>query len=107
MRTYDINEVAEFLRIDRTTALQLAADGVLPGAKVGRAWVFLEDEVVGYLRDVTRTQTQARRSQLDAKDALGIAAIHPRRGSKSRRRDLPELPELLGEVTATQVRVAS
>jgi excisionase family DNA binding protein len=59
----DINEVADFLKVDRSTALQLAAEGVRPGAKVGRAWVFLEDEVVNYLRDVMRSQTQGRRAQ--------------------------------------------
>ena len=57
MKTYDINEAADFLKIDRSTALDLAHLGTLPGAKVGRAWVFMEDELVAYLRDVTRNRT--------------------------------------------------
>ena len=62
VKTFDINEAADFLKIDRSTALELAKFGALPGAKVGRAWVFMEDELVAYLRDVTRKQTQARRA---------------------------------------------
>ena len=56
MKTYDINEAADFLKIDRSTALEFAHLGALPGAKVGRAWVFMEDELVAYLRDMTRTK---------------------------------------------------
>jgi excisionase family DNA binding protein len=105
MKTYDINEVADFLKVDRTTALQLAAEGVLPGAKVGRAWVFLEDEVVNYLRDVTRSQTQVRRAQIEASRALKLDAGHYDRKGGSRRRKPPVLPEIVGEVAAAQVRV--
>ena len=70
MRTYDINEAADFLKVDRSTALDLANVGSLPGAKVGRAWVFMEDELVAYLRDITRKQTQARRANAEAAQCL-------------------------------------
>jgi excisionase family DNA binding protein len=102
MKTYDINEAADFLKIDRSTALELAHVGTLPGAKVGRAWVFMEDELVAYLRDVTRKQTQARRAHAEAVNVIGRAQQEPkvkRRG----RRPLPELPELGGQVAAAQV----
>ena len=100
MKTYDINEAADFLKIDRSTALDLAHVGVLPGAKVGRAWVFMEDELVAYLRDVTRKQTQARRSQAEADQVINRAQQEPKPRRRSRRRPLPELPELGGQVAA-------
>jgi len=71
MKTYDINEAADFLKIDRSTALELAHIGTLPGDKVGRSWVFMEDELVAYLRDVTRKQTQARRANAAAAQVIG------------------------------------
>jgi len=40
MKTYDIVEAAEFLKVDRSTVLELAGAGELPVAKIGRAWVF-------------------------------------------------------------------
>ena len=61
MKTYDINEAADFLKVDRTTALSLAGAGELPGAKIGRAWVFMESDLVEYLRDKVRRQTDTRR----------------------------------------------
>lgn len=106
MKTYDIYEAADFLKVDRSTALDLASCGTLPGAKVGRAWVFMEDELLNYLRDVTRKQTQERRAQAEACMALGISQQGPIRYSTSRRRTPPNLPELSGEVAAAQIRVA-
>jgi hypothetical protein len=32
VKTYDVNEAADFLKIDRSTALELANAGTLPGA---------------------------------------------------------------------------
>lgn len=92
MKTYDINEAADFLKVDRTTALDLAGRGELPGAKVGRAWVFMEVDLVEYLRDMVRLQTNRRREQSIAtqSDSPTTAASTgvPRRG---RRRPVPSL----------------
>src|ERR1700674_1759521 len=98
MKTYDINEAADFLKIDRSTALELAHIGTLPGAKVGQAWVFMEDELVAYLRDVTRKQTQARRAHAEAVNVIDRAQQEPEIRRRGRRRPLPELPELSGQV---------
>ena len=97
LKTYDINEAADFLKVDRSTALDLAGDGTLPGAKVGRAWVFMEDELIAYLRDVTRKQTQARRADAEVSQTLAHAQQESR-PRKWRRRPLPELPELSREI---------
>jgi excisionase family DNA binding protein len=99
MKTYDINEAADFLKIDRSTALELAHLGTLPGAKVGRAWVFMEDELVAYLRDMTRKQTQARRAEAESALIINRAQQEPRPKPRGRRRPLPDLPELGGQVS--------
>jgi excisionase family DNA binding protein len=103
MKTYDIHEAADFLKVDRSTALDLANGGALPGAKVGRAWVFMEDELINYLRDVTRKQTQERRAQAEACKALRISPQEPVPYARSRRRTPPTLPELCGEVATAQI----
>jgi hypothetical protein len=38
----------------------MAADGRIPGAKIGKAWVFMEEGVANYLREQIRIQTQQR-----------------------------------------------
>lgn len=108
MKTYDINETAEFLKVDRATALGLAGSGELPGAKVGRAWVFLESDLVDYLRDRVRRETTERKEetalrQRKSKEPLIYAA----KPFNRRKRELPKLPELGGEVGAAQVGVTA
>jgi excisionase family DNA binding protein len=63
--TLDITECAEFLKIEKQYALRLAAEGKLPGAKVGRAWVFLVDDLVEYLRQQVRLQQRERSAEAD------------------------------------------
>ena len=50
MKTFGLNEAALFLRCHPEELRRRARAGVIPGAKVGRAWVFLEDDLVAYLR---------------------------------------------------------
>lgn len=40
-----IREVAEYLKINEKTAYRLAAEGKLPGFKIGGAWRFRKDEI--------------------------------------------------------------
>ena len=44
-----LNEVAEYLRIPRSTAYKLAQEGKIPGQKVGRHWRFRRETVQSWL----------------------------------------------------------
>jgi excisionase family DNA binding protein len=46
----DVREVAELLRMPRSTIFDYARRGVIPGHKLGRRWVFLHDELEAALR---------------------------------------------------------
>ena len=48
-----IREVADYLKINEKTAYRLAAEGKLPGFKVGGAWRFRKDEI----ERLTKSQT--------------------------------------------------
>ena len=49
------NEVADRLKVTPGRVRQLAQDGILPGVKIGRDWVFMRSEVEDYaLRRVRR-----------------------------------------------------
>lgn len=102
MRTFALLECADFLKVDRNKVLKLAGRGELPGAKIGRAWVFLEDDVVTYLRKNIQEQTAARleiTSTAEANEQLARAIARqlpiqaPRRRGR-RPRPLPSLPPL-------------
>jgi excisionase family DNA binding protein len=99
MKTLDVDETADFLKVDRTTVLNLAGTGGLPGAKIGRAWVFLLDDLVDYLRGEVRQQQRERqdRAARDAKSSMInldplVAGSRLVRG-KGKLRALPVLPE--------------
>jgi excisionase family DNA binding protein len=44
-----VREVAAYLKITEKTAYRLAADGKIPGFKVGGAWRFKEAEIEAWI----------------------------------------------------------
>lgn len=56
-----LNEVAEYLRIPRSTAYKLAQEGKVPGVKVGRHWRFHHDVVDEWLRTGEPTREGKRK----------------------------------------------
>lgn len=50
MRTYTLKEAAVFLKIHPDTIRERAIKGTIPGAKIGKAWVFIEEDLAVYLR---------------------------------------------------------
>ena len=51
MKTLDINQAAQFLGAHKETIRRMAAGGKLPGVKIGRSWVFLEQDLVMHIRN--------------------------------------------------------
>jgi len=105
MKTFDVEECSDFLKVDRTTVLSLAGQGVLPGAKIGRSWVFLEDEIVEYLRAQVRQQTRLRQAETHVDNTLKIASERNpatlQHKPYLRRKPLPVLPELVSETAGS------
>ena len=62
MKTLDIDECAEFLKVKSTDVSEMVGTGELPGARIGRAWVFLEEDLVDYVRTQIRNQRRERQS---------------------------------------------
>jgi excisionase family DNA binding protein len=54
-----LNEVAEYLRIPRSTAYKLAQEGKIPGQKVGRHWRFRRTVVEQWLGETARQENGA------------------------------------------------
>ncbi|TET32848.1 MAG: DNA-binding protein [Planctomycetota bacterium] len=46
-----IEELADYLKISKSTLYKLAQNGVLPGIKVGRHWRFHKDAVDEWLKN--------------------------------------------------------
>lgn len=46
-----LKEVAEYLKLAEKTAYRLAADGKLPGFKVGGSWRFKREDVQNWIEE--------------------------------------------------------
>lgn len=106
-RTLDLNECAEFLNVHETTAQELASAGILPGAKIGRAWVFLEEDLVEYVRSEVRRQRAARQAEAEVSRNMTAAAARTKPTPLAapaprtrRKREYPPLPEVRGQLAA-------
>lgn len=87
--TLDVAEAAALLRAEPETIMQLARKGALPGARIGKSWVFLREDVIAFLKEQVSRDTEERRRRQAEPSAIILAA--PR---KSRRTVLPSLPDL-------------
>ena len=79
MKTYNVEGAAEFLNISADTLKDLAGNGSVPGAKIGKCWVFSEEDLAEYLRAEIRRQTNERRGQPQAKVATAFQKAIPKR----------------------------
>lgn len=50
MKTLDLKEAAFFLRMSPEGLRRKIAKGELPASKIGRRWLFIEDDLVQYMR---------------------------------------------------------
>lgn len=117
MKTLDIDECAEFLKVNNTTVFEMAGTGELPGARIGRGWVFLEDDLVEYVRTLVRYQRRERQSdRIDKQQADGrnpdqdnLASLPSVMQSRRGRRDVAaeRPPSFADEDTPLSSRLAS
>lgn len=60
-KTLDLNEAADFLRMSPSALREKAKAGRILGAKPGKKWVFLEADLVAYVRSLYPEPRQALR----------------------------------------------
>ena len=51
-----IDELAEYLKISKSTLYKLAVDGKLPGQKIGKRWRFHKNAIDEWLRTMPVTK---------------------------------------------------
>ncbi len=53
-----LKEVAEYLKLAEKTAYRLAAEGKLPGFKVGGSWRFKADDIERWIEEKKKRDTE-------------------------------------------------
>src|SRR6187401_666841 len=61
MKTLSLSEAAVFLKLHPEELRRRAKRGLAPGAKVGKCWVFIDDDLAEYLRSFYASPRQALR----------------------------------------------
>jgi hypothetical protein len=61
MRSLSLAEAAAFLKMHPEEVRRRAKAGIIPGAKPGRAWVFILDDLADWLRSLYAAPRQALR----------------------------------------------
>jgi excisionase family DNA binding protein len=51
MKTLNIQQAAEFLGAHKETIRRLASRREIPATKIGRSWIFIEQDLVMYIRN--------------------------------------------------------
>jgi hypothetical protein len=85
--TLDLPAAAAFLNLHPSTLQARAKAGTIPGAKPGRAWVFLRSDLIAYLKGLqcrsTASDAPGTLTSRQAEAALD-ALLGPRTASKRR-----------------------
>jgi hypothetical protein len=61
METLDLEQAAHFLKLHPEELRRRAKAGLVPAAKVGKCWVFLEPDLADYVRSLYAVPRQALR----------------------------------------------
>lgn len=92
-RTLDLQQAADFLQISKEELRRRAKRGVVQGAKPGKCWAFLEEDLVAYFRSLYSENRQAAPSL--QKEAICSTNVVELGGSISQHPTDSELDDLL------------
>ena len=97
MKTLDLQEAAAFLRMNPETLRQKTKAGIIPGAKPGKSWVYVEEDLIAFLRSQYAGPAEPVRVT-DANEEVTCHSIDATRlgGSALRRQAVSEYREALG-----------
>lgn len=94
MKILNLEQTADLLHMHANTLQERAAAGQIPGAKIGRAWIFHEEVLDDYLRSEIERQVKERRGTANIDHGTKeLPLTGPRIRAKRGRRQLPELPD--------------
>ena len=95
MKTLNLDEAAQFLKLHPEEVRRRAKAGIIPGVKLGKRWVFIEDDLAAYLRSLYATPRQALQVGHEEKQLCHSVNVVRRGGLVSPHQAASELDALL------------
>mgnify|MGYP000591334077 CR=1 FL=1 len=97
MLTFTLEEAARFLKMHPEEVRRRAKAGIIPGAKAGRAWVFLDVDLADWLRSMYAAPRQFPKFSLrDEAEKCRSTSVVPSGGSMLSHPMESEYASLLG-----------
>jgi len=96
MKTLGLSDAAALLRLHPEELRQRAKTGRIPGAKVGRAWVFIEEDLADHLRSLYSRPRQALQVTIGKEAECHYASVGAPGGSTLLPQTGTEYAALLG-----------
>ena len=105
-RTLNLEEAAAFLHMHPEEVRTRTKRGIIPGAKTGRRWVFLEVDLAGFVRSLYPVRRQALQVTTSEEDVCHLSSARSRRsgGSILSRQMASEYADLLRPPTVKRRR---
>ncbi len=105
MNTLTLDEAAGFLKMHPEEVRCRAKRGLIPACKLGRRWVFIDDDLAVFLRGQYPAQQQALRVTFEKRSEPWVSAKEAQSdGSISRHRQASEYDDLLRLTTKPKPR---
>ena len=103
MKTLSLKEAAELLKCNPEVLRQKAKAGIVPAAKPSKSWVFIEDDLVAYIRSLYSSPRSQRVVQGQTVEVTSWPCTKevPSGGSISSHRMEQEYERALGLQTAS------
>ena len=96
MKTFNLQEAADFLKLHPEEVRRRAKAGRLPGAKLGKRWSFIEEDLVEYMRSFYAQPRQALQVVHEKEDqSWPFSNVERRGGLTSPHQAASELDALL------------
>lgn len=95
MKTLNLDEAAQFLKLHPEEVRRRAKAGIIPGAKLGKRWVFIEEDLAAYMRSLYALPRQALQVGYGEKQLCHSANVVRRGGLVSPHQAASELDALL------------
>ena len=92
MKTLDIEQASKLLHVSKSTLSKMAREGLVPAAKPARRWVFIESDLIKYLKKLSKVRTK----KLRVENQWLSSNVEKRGGSTSRRQMDNAYAALLG-----------
>src|SRR5580692_297253 len=94
MKSFDLQEAADFLRMHPEELRSRAKRGLIPGAKTGRRWVFLEADLADFVRSLYPVRRQALQVTISQEELCHLESAERSGGSTLSRQGANEYVDL-------------